>query len=48
MLLNNYLDHEVTVSGDPVHPTASERAAADVRHFIRAYDVVVGSNSCHK
>ena len=48
MLMNNYVDHEVTVSGDPVHPTASERAAADVHHFIRAYDVAVESNSCHK
>ena len=48
MLMNNYLEHEVTVAGDPVHPTASERAAAGVHHFIRAYDVVVESNSCHK
>jgi len=48
MLMNNYVDHEVTVSGDRVHPTTSERAAADSHHFIRAYDVAVESNSCHK
>jgi hypothetical protein len=48
MLMNNYVDHEVTVSGDPIHPSSSERAAADAHHFIRAYDVAVESNSCTK
>ena len=47
MLMNNYLEHEVTVSGDPVQPTASERSAG-VHHFIWAYDVLVESTSCHK
>ena len=48
MLMNNYVGHEVTVAGDPVHPTASERSAAGAHHFIRAYDVVVERNSCHE
>lgn len=48
MLMNNYVGHEVTVAGDPVHPTASERSAAGAHHFIRAYDVAVESNTCHK
>jgi hypothetical protein len=48
MLINNYVDHEVTVSGDPIHPSSSERAAADAHHLIRAYDVAVESNSCNK
>lgn len=48
MLMNNYVGHEVTISGDPVHPTASERSAAGTHHFIRAYDLAVESNSCHK
>ena len=46
MLMNNYVDHEVTVAGDPVHPTASERSAGGAHHFLRAYDVVVESDSC--
>lgn len=46
MLMNNFVDHEVTVAGDVVHATASERSAAGVHHFIRAYDVAVEGNSC--
>jgi hypothetical protein len=34
MLMNNYVDHTVTVSGDRVHPTAAERN--DAQHFLRA------------
>ncbi|MGA9565078.1 MAG: hypothetical protein WBS19_06105 [Candidatus Korobacteraceae bacterium] len=48
MLMNDYVDHEVTVSGDPIHPSTSERAAADAHHFMRAYDVAVESSSCQK
>ena len=48
MLMNNYVDHEVTVAGDPIHPTASERSAAGAQHFVRAYDLAVESNSCSK
>ena len=47
MLMNNYVGHEVTISGEPVHPTASERSAAGTHHFIRAYDLAVEINSCH-
>ena len=39
MLMNNYVDHTVTVSGNRVHPTAAERN--DAQHFLRAYDAVV-------
>ena len=46
MLMNNYVDHTVTVSGDRVHPTAAERN--DAQHFLRAYDVVVESSHCQK
>ena len=46
MLMNNYVDHTVTVSGDRVHPTAAERN--DAQHFLRAYDVVVQSSTCQK
>jgi hypothetical protein len=46
MLMNNYVDHTVTVSGDRVHPTAAERN--DAQHFLRAYDVVVESSNCQK
>ena len=48
ILMNNYVGHEVTVAGDPVHPTASERSAAGAHRFIRAYDVAVESNTCNK
>ena len=46
MLMNNYVDHTVTVSGDRMHPTATERN--DAQHFLRAYDVVVESSNCQK
>ena len=46
MLMNNYVDHTVTVSGDQVHPTVAERN--DAQHFLRAYDVVVESSNCQK
>jgi hypothetical protein len=46
MLMNNYVDHTVTVSGDRMHPTAAERN--DAQHFLRAYDVVVESSNCHR
>ena len=36
MLMNNYVDH----------PTTAERN--DAQHFLRAYDVVVESNNCHR
>jgi hypothetical protein len=46
MLMNNYVDHTVTVSGDRVHPISAERN--DAQHFLRAYDVVVESSNCQK
>ena len=48
MLMNNYLNHEVTIAGDVMHATASDQAAGGAHHFLRAYDVVVESNSCRK
>ena len=48
MLMNNYVGHEVTVAGDPIHPTASERSTVGAHHLIRAYDLAVESNSCSK
>ena len=47
MMMNNYVDHEVTVAGDIIHPTASERSTG-AQHFLRAYDLVVESGNCHK
>ena len=48
MLMNNYVDHTVTVSGDITHPNTSERSAGGAHHYLRAYDVVVESGSCQK
>jgi len=48
MLMNDYVDRTVTVSGDPLHPTAEERSAGGAHHFVRAYDVVVESSTCQK
>ena len=48
MLMNNYLGHEVTVAGDAMHAAASEQAVSGAHHFLRAYDLVVESNSCRK
>jgi hypothetical protein len=48
MLMNNYLGHEVTVAGDAMHATTSEQAVSGAHHFLRAYDVVVETNSCLK
>ena len=48
MLMNNYVDHTVTVSGDITHPNTSERSAGGAHHYLRAYDVVVDSSTCQK
>ena len=48
MMMNNYISHEVTVAGDVFHPTASERTAAGTNHFLRAYDLVVDSDTCSR
>ena len=48
MLMNNYVDHTVTISGDRMRPTTAERRAGGAQHFLRAFDVVVESGSCHK
>ena len=48
MLMNNYIDHMVTVSGDITHPNASERSAGGAHHYLRAYDVAVDSSTCQK
>jgi len=46
MMMNNYLDHSVTIAGNLMRPTADERAAGGAQHFLRAYDLVVESDSC--
>jgi hypothetical protein len=48
MLMNNYVDHTVTISGDRMHPTAAERSAGGAQHFLRAFDLVVESGTCNK
>ena len=48
MLMNNYIDHTVTVSGDRMHPTAAERRAGGAQQFLRAFDITVESNGCRK
>ena len=48
MLMNNYVDHTVTISGDRMHPTAAERNADGAKHFLRAFDVLVESSTCHQ
>jgi len=48
MLMNNYVGHTVTVSGDTMRPTASERADGGAQQYLRAYDIVVESGSCQK
>ena len=46
MLMDNYVDHKVTVSGDITHPDASERSAVGAHDYLRAYEVVVDSCNC--
>jgi hypothetical protein len=48
MLMNDYLDHEVTVAGNLVHSTAAERSGGEVKQVLRAYDVAVEGNTCQK
>ena len=48
MLMNNYVDHTVTISGDRMHPTAAERRAGGAQQFLRAFDVLVNSGTCQK
>jgi hypothetical protein len=48
MLMNNYVDHTVTISGDRMHPAAAERRAGGAQQFLRAFDVLVDSSTCQK
>ena len=48
MLMNNYVGHTVTISGDTMRPTTSERTDGGAQHYLRAYDIVVDSGSCQK
>jgi hypothetical protein len=48
MLMNNYVGHTVTIAGDSTPPTKSERSAGGAQHYLRAYDLVVDSNTCNK
>jgi hypothetical protein len=48
LMMNNYVGQTVTVAGDAIHPTASERKAGGAQHFLKAMDLVVDSESCQK
>jgi len=48
MLMNDYIDHTVTVSGNRMHPTVAEKSAGGAQHFLRAYDIVVDNSTCQK
>ena len=48
MHMNNYLGKTVTVSGDAMHSTASEEKAGGAHHYLKAFDVLVESQSCQK
>lgn len=48
LLLNNYVGRTVTVSGDPIHPQASERAAVNAAHYMHAMDVAVDNDKCQQ
>ena len=46
--MNNYVGRRVTVAGDATHPTAAERTDGGAKHYLRAMDIVVESESCSK
>jgi hypothetical protein len=48
LLLNNYVGRTVSVSGDPIHPKASERAAVNAAHYMHAMDVAVDNDKCQQ
>ncbi len=48
MMMNNYVDQTVTIVGDAVRPTADERADGGAQHYLKAMDLVVESETCHR
>ena len=48
MLMNDYVNKTVTITGDAAHLTTSERKAGGAQHYVKAMDLVVESESCQK
>ncbi len=48
MMVNNYVDQTVTVVGDAMRPTATERSDGGAQRYLKARDLVVESETCQK
>jgi hypothetical protein len=48
MMMNNYVGQTVTVVGDVMRPTSSERTAGGAHQYLRARDLVVESETCQR
>lgn len=46
--LNHYVGEEVTVAGNVIRPTSSERQDGGAHHHLQAKDVVVDSQHCQR
>lgn len=44
--LNHYVGEDVTVAGDVMRPTSSERKDGGAHHYMEAMDVVVDAEHC--
>ena len=48
LMLNDFVGESVTVSGDPIHPSAVEQKEGGAHHYIKARDLVVENSNCQK
>ena len=48
MLMNKYVGQTVTIAGDRIAPTTSERKDGGASNYLKAMDVVVENQSCQK
>lgn len=46
LYLNHYVGQKVTVTGDVMHPTMTERKDGGAHHYVDARDIVVDSEHC--
>ena len=48
ILINHYVGQTVTIAGDAMLPTADERKSGGAKHYLKARDLTVESESCHQ
>ncbi len=46
LYLNHYVGQKVTITGNAIHPTMSERKDGGAHHYLEAMDVAVDAQHC--